>query len=100
MSKTFARFSLRHKNVTNYPMSASDADELVCRERFFSAGNVQAVKLIANRIIYGCDFHVVRAWYAFSVTRIFATDGRTVCEGRKKKQNKEYRKVDIFFTIS
>lgn len=75
------------------------------REQYFLAGNVQAVKLIANRRIYGYDFRAIRVWYAFPATGIFATDGQTSARsgresGREgeRPEHREVRKVDVFFT--
>lgn len=90
--KLFLRFFASHENVNRSAFTTND---------FFSAGNVQAVKLIANRRIYECSFYVLHVWYAFSLTRIFATDRPTDVEEKRKKKGKKntkYRKVDVFFT--
>lgn len=75
------------------------------RKQYFLVGNVQAIKLIANRRIYGCDFRaMVHVWYAFPATGIFVTDRQTgACREKERereregeRQNKKYERSTSF----
>lgn len=81
------------------PMLTFTTAEFV-REQYFLASNVQAVKLIANRRIYGCGFRTTCLVRISSNKNICdrQTDWRMYVEKERERERQEVRKVDVFFT--
>lgn len=87
-------FSVARKGMSTFMANVS------VRKQYFLVGNVQAIKLIANRRIYGCDFRaMVHVWYAFPVTEYsWQIDKRAHVEGKKEKDKTKSTKGRRFFT--
>jgi len=67
-------------------------------ENIFLTGNLQVVKLVAKDLRMRFP-RAIRAWYAFPVTGIFATNRQTDVHMEKAKdETRRNQRVDVFFT--